>query len=102
MLAENLRLRTLITSLDNVRGPARERELQRALGVNPTSTGPAQFRRNDGRSDPLSGVNDEDLVALRRFAEAIEQAVRSPSTKQSGPSNTVSAILGLDWENGDT
>jgi len=60
-----------------LRGPDREDALQRALGVNVE-----QLR--DPSGTPELG---EDIIALRKLAEAVEAAVR-------GGKN---GVLGLDW-----
>jgi len=67
----------LLASIDTLRGPDREDALQRALGVNVE-----QLR--DPSGTPELG---EDIIALRKLAEAVEAAVR-------GGKN---GVLGLDW-----
>ncbi|KAH9948631.1 hypothetical protein B0H21DRAFT_732342 [Amylocystis lapponica] len=70
-LAAHPRLPALLRSLDQLRGPDREDALQRALGVVPAGAAPPE----------------DDTLALRGLAEAVEAAVRGG--KQD--------VLGLDW-----
>ncbi|KAH9929575.1 uncharacterized protein BXZ73DRAFT_102103 [Epithele typhae] len=78
VIGSNPRLRDILTSVDALRGEAREVALQEALGV------------GGSRSHALASLghaSDEDRETLRRLAEAIETAVRGG--KQD--------MLGLDW-----
>ncbi|KAG7089656.1 hypothetical protein E1B28_011317 [Marasmius oreades] len=69
-------LQSILKSIDSLKGYERESTLQRALGVQAPSIG------NDTK------VNlDEDVLALRAFAEAIETAIRGERV----------GALGLDW-----
>jgi len=70
----------LLTSIDTLRGPDREDALQRALGVNVE-----QLRDPSGTK--VSPEFDEDVIALRKLAEAVETAVRGGKE----------GVLGLDW-----
>ncbi|KIM45425.1 hypothetical protein M413DRAFT_429978 [Hebeloma cylindrosporum] len=77
ILAEHKNLPNLLTSIDKLRGPEREDALQRALGV----TAP---EIDDQLRHPEL---NEDVLALRQLAEAIEASVR-------GGNETA---LGLSW-----
>ncbi|TFK44232.1 hypothetical protein BDQ12DRAFT_640695 [Crucibulum laeve] len=77
VLAGHKNLPALLTSIDKLRGPDREHTLQRALGL----TAPEI-------DDQLKSVElSDDVIALRKLAEAVEAAVR-------GGNQT---MLGLDW-----
>lgn len=69
----------MITSIDQLRGPAREEALQKALGVDPS-----QLRDHVGVAS--TSVSD-DILAVRQLAEAVEAVIRGDNQ------NT----LGLDW-----
>ncbi|KAF9462357.1 hypothetical protein BDZ94DRAFT_1261684 [Collybia nuda] len=71
----------LLTSIDALRGPERERALERALGVAAPDIA--------NREGPVE--IGEDVLALRELAEAVEAAVRGENR----------AALGLDWGMGD-
>ncbi|KAH8107705.1 hypothetical protein BXZ70DRAFT_6247 [Cristinia sonorae] len=75
-LAANPRLPLLLTSIDKLRGEARESALQRALGVS----------EPDNRHTSAE-ITEEDIQSLRRLAEAVEAAVRGGKED----------VLGLDW-----
>jgi len=77
ILSEHKDLPQLLTSIDKLRGLEREQALQKALGVTPP----------DIEDHLRSNALNEDVLALRTFAEAIERAVR-------GDNN---AALGLNW-----
>lgn len=77
VLGSHPRLPGLLTSLDKLRGPDRERALQRALGVTPS-----EISSQSSANDP-----GEDVLALRALAEAVEAAVRAGKSE----------ALGLDW-----
>ena len=64
--------------MDKLRGPERDRALQRALGVTPLDI-QAQARGHVELGD--------DVIALRELAEAVEAAVRGGEE----------GVLGLDW-----
>lgn len=99
ILASNPNFPQLLTSLDKLRGEAREEALQRALGVSSSST--SSFALPSAISQPphpntrgtfnLTGVSEEDTQALRRLAEAVEAAVRGDKGD----------VLGLDWDSLD-
>ncbi|EIM82866.1 uncharacterized protein STEHIDRAFT_102293 [Stereum hirsutum FP-91666 SS1] len=78
-LASHPRLKDVLRKIDSLRGQEREEALQRALGV-------SQY---DARG--AGGYVEEDKVALRELAEAVETAVRGGKE---------GVTLGLDW--GDT
>lgn len=105
VLASHANLPALLRAIDQLRGPPREEELERVLGVAPTQAAGFAMNglsasssyssntyagnrraRTDGWGRPE--VTEEDMKALRELAEAIESAVR-------GEQNDV---LGLDWE----
>jgi hypothetical protein len=67
----------MLSSIDAFRGRERDQALQRALGVTPHDI------NNQFRAVELSG----DMLALRKFAEAVEAAVRGDN----------GGTLGLDW-----
>ncbi|KIY73354.1 hypothetical protein CYLTODRAFT_386949 [Cylindrobasidium torrendii FP15055 ss-10] len=77
VLAEHPNLPALLTSIDQLRGHERDRALQKALGV----SDPQVFGRN--KATEL----EDDVLALRALAEAVESAVRGEQPGQ----------LGLDW-----
>ncbi|KAF8069983.1 hypothetical protein FPV67DRAFT_1753897 [Lyophyllum atratum] len=77
-LATHPNLKTLLTSIDSLRGNDREHALQRALGVGAP----------DIKDISARGELSDDVLALRELAEAIEGAVR-------GGQETA---LGLDWD----
>ncbi|KAL0063716.1 hypothetical protein AAF712_009408 [Marasmius tenuissimus] len=77
ILEENPNLPGLLRSIDGLKGADRESALQQALGVQAPSIGDNTTKKE---------VN-EDVLALRAFAEAIETAVRG---ERAG-------ALGLDW-----
>lgn len=78
VLNEHPNLINMLSSIDTFRGPEREQALQRALGVT------AQDISNQFKGVELS----EDVLAIRRFAEAVEAAVRGENE----------AALGLNWD----
>ena len=78
ILSSHNRLPELLTSVDKLRGSEREYALQKALGV----TAEEIEEHVGGRKEV-----DEDVVAFRQLAEAIEMAVRGGKD----------GILGLDW-----
>lgn len=82
-LAANPRLPLLLTSLDKLRGEAREDALQRAVGV---SNSGGSFPSHQ-YSDAFAGMTEEDMQSLRRLAEAVETTVRGGKGD----------VLGLDW-----
>lgn len=109
-LASHPRLKDVLRKIDSLRGQQREEALQRALGVSQYDTRGAvpndiSFTTSKrttfghgGRSSLPSyengievGYVEEDMVALRELAEAVEAAVRGGKE---------GATLGLDW--GDT
>ncbi|KAJ8072587.1 hypothetical protein PM082_016146 [Marasmius tenuissimus] len=77
ILEENPNLPGLLRSIDGLKGADRESALQQALGVQVPSIGDNTTKKEV----------DEDVLALRAFAEAIETAVRG---ERAG-------ALGLDW-----
>lgn len=77
ILGEHKNLPDLLTSIDKLRGFDREEALQRALGVTPSEL-----------DDQLRSEPSEDVLALRKLAEAIEDAVRGGNQP----------ALGLNWE----
>jgi len=77
ILAAHQNLPALLTSIDKLRGPDREIALQQALGV----TAP----EIDDQLHPTQPT--EDMLALRKLAESIENAVRGGDQ----------SALGLDW-----
>ena len=79
--ANHPQLPTLLTSIDKLKGSDRENALQRALGVNVE-----QLKNTAGSLIPPE--SQDDVLALRELAEAVEGAVRSG---QNG-------VLGLDWD----
>lgn len=80
-LASNPKLPLLLTSLDKLRGEAREEALQRALGVSDSN------HRQYHVDNALAGTTEEEMQSLRRLAEAVEAAVRGDKGD----------VLGLDW-----
>ncbi|KAL9711470.1 hypothetical protein Ac2012v2_004541 [Leucoagaricus gongylophorus] len=78
ILNKHENLPNLLTSIDKLRGDEREDALHKALGVTPPDI-------DDWRKP--KGV-DEDILALRELAEAVEVAIR-------GGNETA---LGLNWE----
>lgn len=76
--ANHPQLPTLLTSIDKLKGSDRENALQRALGVNVEQL----------KSSLIPPESQDDVLALRELAEAVEGAVRSG---QNG-------VLGLDWD----
>lgn len=78
ILNKHENLPNLLTSIDKLRGDEREGALHKALGVTPPDI-------DDWRKP--KGV-DEDILALRELAEAVEVAIR-------GGNETA---LGLNWE----
>ncbi|KAL5485472.1 hypothetical protein ACEPAI_8114 [Sanghuangporus weigelae] len=102
-LSSHARLPALLRSLDALRGDAREKAIERVLGVAPdqaSSFAPAGLPsssdlRSSTRSagkDGLPGVDEEDVRALRALAEAVEAAVRGVGNPDA------TDALGLDWE----
>lgn len=77
VLAEHPNLPSLLASIDKLRGHERDRALQKALGV----TDPQIL--DTSRAVPIQ----EDVLALRALAEAVEEAVRGEKRN----------ALGLDW-----
>ncbi|KAG6902106.1 hypothetical protein C0995_004286 [Termitomyces sp. Mi166 len=80
ILAAHPNLKTLLTSIDSLRGNDRERALQRALGVSAVDIKDISTR--------APGELGEDRLALRELAEAVEGAVRGGKD----------GALGLDWD----
>ncbi|KAG8991339.1 hypothetical protein FRB90_001384 [Tulasnella sp. 427] len=79
VLGTNARLKDILWSIDGLQGTARERELEKVLGV-----------AVDGRGQPVGGGgDDEDMKSLRALAEAVEQAVRGDKAEGD--------VRGLDW-----
>jgi len=78
ILADNAGLQRLLSSVDGLRGVAREEALQRALGVSTADL------RDFSQPTEVS----DDVGVLRRLAEAIEACVRG---EQQG-------VLGLNWD----
>ncbi|KAG6892932.1 hypothetical protein C0993_002473 [Termitomyces sp. T159_Od127] len=78
ILVAHPNLKTILTSIDSLRGNDREHALQRALGVSV-----ADIKDIKARAE-LS----DDMLALRELAEAIEVAVRGGRD----------GALGLDWD----
>lgn len=79
VLEDNPRLRDMLRSIDQLRGDDRQEAIQRALGVSSSDVKPP------GLVSPEQ--NNEDVLALRTLAEAIEVAVRGGKED----------ALGLDW-----
>ncbi|KAF5370060.1 hypothetical protein D9758_001383 [Tetrapyrgos nigripes] len=77
-LASHPNLPAVLTSIDQLKGTDRDRALQQALGV----TAPEII--DSSKSVEL----DEDTIALRALAEAVEAAVREDKN----------GALGLDWD----
>ncbi|KIL65830.1 hypothetical protein M378DRAFT_76310 [Amanita muscaria Koide BX008] len=73
-------LKDILTSIDKLRGQEREEALKTALGVTASDIDTQSRHADFG----------EDVLALRKFAEAVEAAVRGENQ----------SALGLDW--GDT
>ncbi|KAF9267666.1 hypothetical protein L218DRAFT_639188 [Marasmius fiardii PR-910] len=76
ILQNHPNLRNVLKSIDSLKGPKRDSALQHALGVQAPSIG------SDTKVDL-----DEEVLALRAFAEAIETAIRGEKP----------SALGLDW-----
>ncbi|KAF6763194.1 hypothetical protein DFP72DRAFT_1140774 [Ephemerocybe angulata] len=76
ILQSKKNLPELLRSIDNLRGRDREEALQKALGVTPADIQQLQPKELD-----------EEVLALRELAEAIEAAVRGDNTQ----------ALGLNW-----
>ena len=78
MFASHPQLAGLLRNIDSLRGEDREEALERALGVHVPAIG----------TQPSIGSKlDDDTIALRALAEAVELAVRGDK----------SDALGLDW-----
>lgn len=77
ILAKHEGLPALLTSIDKFRGIEREEALQKALEVTPRDL------------DNWKGPHElnEDVLALRELAEAVEAAIRGDNQR----------ALGLDW-----
>jgi len=97
-LSENANLRRILRALDSLRGPSREETLQRVLGVSRNAQGIAAAKRNmyipsassaQEEADEVEFIGEEEMVALKALAEAIEHAVHAPAEAGS---------LGLEWE----
>ncbi|EJD02681.1 uncharacterized protein FOMMEDRAFT_146559 [Fomitiporia mediterranea MF3/22] len=122
-LSAHQSLPTLLQKLDALRGPPRERALERVLGVAPGQasfslslpansssmpaypTSPASMtNRREGEGEAGIETNEDDMRALRELAQAVEAAVRSvPSANGDFQSTTsTSSLLGLDWESMET
>jgi len=80
ILVAHPRLTDSLISIDKLQGPRREDALQRALGIN------IEHLR-DPSDAKISPELDEDVIAFRKLAEAIEMEVRGG--KEGG--------LGFDW-----
>ncbi|KIO34565.1 hypothetical protein M407DRAFT_240444 [Tulasnella calospora MUT 4182] len=78
VLTTNPRLKDILRSIDALQGSARERELEKILGV-----------AVDEQGRPASGGDEEDMKALRALAEAVEQVVRGEKAEGD--------VRGLDW-----
>jgi hypothetical protein len=78
VLNEHPNLINTLSSIDSFRGRGREEALQRALGVT------VHDINNQFKGVELS----DDVLALRKFAEAVESAVRGDDEK----------ALGLNWD----
>ncbi|THV05384.1 hypothetical protein K435DRAFT_790202 [Dendrothele bispora CBS 962.96] len=78
VLTSHPNLPDILTSIDQLRGIDRDRALQRALGV----TAPEIVDQSKGAQV------EQDVLAVRAFAEAVEAVVRAD--KQD--------VLGLDWD----
>ncbi|KXN90869.1 hypothetical protein AN958_03523 [Leucoagaricus sp. SymC.cos] len=78
ILSKHENFSVLLTTIDKLRGNAREEALQKALGVTPPDI-------DDWRKPKEFS---EDMLALRELAEAVETAIR-------GGNDTA---LGLNWE----
>lgn len=78
ILQSKKNLPELLRSIDNLRGRDREEALQKALGVTPADVDIQQLQPKE---------LDEEVLALRELAEAIEAAVRGDNTQ----------ALGLNW-----
>jgi hypothetical protein len=78
VLNEHPNLINTLSSIDSFRGREREEALQRALGVTTHDI-----------NNQFKGVElSDDVLALRKFAEAVESAVRGDDEK----------ALGLNWD----
>ena len=110
VLASQTHLPTLLRKLDESRGDARERAIERVLGVAPDQESfrlaglPTSFDLSfsnaadsvvQARKEGLSEVDEEDMKALRELAEAVEGAVRSVGNPGMGFG---ADPVGLDWE----
>ena len=91
VLAAHPRLKELLRQVDVLRGVAREETLQRGLGV---SREDAPSSRAPARTDGIFS-DEEDKLALRELAEAIEAAVR-------GDADDSNHARGLDWDKWDS
>lgn len=78
ILSTYSRLPELLTTIDKLRGQEREFALQKALGVTAEDIKEQALGRKE---------MDEDVVAVRKLAEAVEMAVRGGKDE----------ALGLDW-----
>jgi len=76
-------LPALLSSIDQHRGQDREQALQRSLGV----TDPDIAEQTKWHPGVNAGELDDNVLALRALAEAIEAAVRGGKE----------GVLGLDW-----
>ncbi|CAL1706114.1 unnamed protein product [Somion occarium] len=90
VIAEHPRLRDILRNIDQLRGEDRQDALQRALGVSTSDGRPPGINPSVGIPGIVgaAGVADEeDVLALRELAEAVEAAVRAGKED----------VLGLDW-----
>ncbi|KAL5528730.1 hypothetical protein ACEPAF_7867 [Sanghuangporus sanghuang] len=106
-LSSHPRLPTRLRSLDALRGDARERAIERVLGVAPDQASfvlaglpPSSNLRGPtsvGREALPEVDEEEDMRALRALAEAVEAAVRR-SVGGNPDARSGTDPLGLDWE----
>lgn len=95
-LAKHPSLRRMLTSVDTLRGDNREEALRRLLEQSQTEVSftPLASSSRYGRAperplfDGDHNLTEEDVVAFKELAEAVELAVRGEKKD----------VLGLDWE----
>ena len=87
-LTAHPKLKELLRTIDGLEGSAREEALQAALGVSRGDVGRGGGS-GSGREIEIVGIGEEERLAMRGLAEAVECAVRRESRDE---------LFGLDWE----
>jgi len=97
-------LRPLLKRVDALRGHEKEVMLQHALGVGDRDV--REFTRRGGRQHYTGTdeekLTDEEVLAMRKLAEAVEQAIRQADGKKKDlfSEEHQAGLLGLDWDSG--